>query len=267
MFCTRCGNSPVSTKFCPRCGHPMPGRPAPAQTGRAAPGRSVPPPPPDFVLHPHTPEAAGAPPDDQSHAAPQGRPEPARPIPGSGLQGYIPGQGGLFSAIQAFFFDTDTFFARADFELDLAKCFYVIMFVTFVTGASQAVLMSTRISSAAEKLDAVLMQSLISVAYPFALSLFGMILIRVLFHHPASWKTIFGIYAFSTLAYLPAVLPACFMPLICSALYAYYVHKGFENVFGLGSGAAWMFAIGIPLCFWLIIAMTVGVPLFLHAAK
>lgn len=138
------------------------------------------------------------------------------------------------------------------------RCFGVVIFVNLFTGISSAVLVSTNTSSMVTGMDKAVMGALMSAASPFVLSLFGMILMSLVYRQRASWKRIFGIYAYSTLAYLPCVLPFCLMKLGCTFLFIHYVHKGFENVFGLDSFSAWLFALGIPALFWTIVILALG---------
>lgn len=333
MFCTKCGNPNVTTKFCPKCGAPAaqpigdarapqmappPERPRPATQPRslnqtfaaqqkqaasaqnlnqaftpqkpAAQKQAVPPPPsprktvPPPPKPPQQPKAQtdkfldgteftspgsgaaqnqsgfGSSSSGASASATTDRPkvkiEPA-------FKTYTPGETGLFGSMYYMVFDPDTFFSRADFTKTVGMSFMVVFVVNLIRGLGSLFknyLMFNKMPEGKE-LDAILIGAAFAFMYPFLVSVLGMIIMTLQYRAFASWKRIFGIYAFASVPYLINFLPLT--GLISFVLFVYYARKGFENVFGLEPGTSMIYAVGLPILFWVGVAAIFGTALIL----
>jgi hypothetical protein len=294
MFCAKCGNPDISTKFCPKCGAPVTLQPGDTQAAKAAQPRdagpamasaqspkpqvqqaavvrkqSVPPPPkPPRAKPPETDKfldgtvfaadnrtnCDSATSDADSQAA-NGKPKvKVDPV----FKKYTPGETGLFGSMFYLISDPETFFTRVDFTKEVGTAFMVIFIVNIARGTGSLImklLLSGKMPEGKE-LDGVILGSAFAFIYPFLVSVLGMIVMSLLYKAFASWKRIFGIYAFASVPFLISFLP--FFGLISFFLYVYYARKGFENVFGLESGASLLFALGLPFLFWSAVILTFG---------
>jgi hypothetical protein len=260
MFCTKCGNPSVNTKFCPKCGAPV--RQAPPPPASAAPF-STPLPGMDAIARDAAARRIGA---DKQHTPPGDEPKSkGKPV----FTEYETGATGFFGTIYHFVFDMPKFFMRADMEREAGKATMVLIMVNVCVGLGQwgtAVMMGQK---AKLQPDKILIGSIIALLYPFVLSLFGMVVMSMIYRAHANWKRIYCIYAFSSIPYLLCLIPFCGMRMISFLVFCICARTGFENVFGLEPGPAWLFALGLPVLLVISLvavlsAFAIGVPQLLR---
>ena len=171
---------------------------------------------------------------------------------------YEPGKTSFFGTIYHFIFDPEKFYSRADMNQELGKALGIFVLVNVCRGVGQIgtkYLMFNHFD--AKELDGVLISSLVGCLYPVTLSIFGMIIMTLLYKQFASWKRIFGIYAFASVPYLLSLLPIPLINIACFGLFVYYAKMGFENVFGLDSTSAYLFALGLPILYWICVFLVI----------
>ncbi|MFA6449733.1 MAG: hypothetical protein WCX65_09710 [bacterium] len=171
---------------------------------------------------------------------------------------YSPGETGMFGSMYYMIIDPETFFTRADFTKEVGTVFMVIFFVNIVRGIGSLIMKFLLLNKMPQgkELDAVMLGSVFAFIYPFLVSVLGMIVMTLMYRAFASWKRIFGIYAFASVPYLISFLPL--FGLFSFIFFVYYARKGFENVFGLDSFASLLFALGLPILFWSVTLFIFG---------
>lgn len=188
------------------------------------------------------------------------------------LTEYETGETGFFGTIYHFVFDMPKFFMRADMEKEVGKATMILIVVNICVGLGQWGTAGMMGQKAKLQPDKILIVSVIALLYPFVLSLLGMMVMSMIYRAHANWKRIYCIYAFSSIPYLLCLIPFCGMRLICGIVFCYASKSGFENVFGLESGPAWLFALGLPVLLFICIAFIfgalvgagMGIPQLLH---
>jgi hypothetical protein len=171
---------------------------------------------------------------------------------------YTPGETGMFGSMLYMISDPETFFTRADFTKEVGTAFMIIFLVNIVRGFGSLLmkLMILGKMPTGKSLDAIMIGAAFAFIYPFLVSVMGMLIMSLMYRAFASWKRIFGIYAFASVPYLISFLPFC--SLISFIAFVYYARKGFENVFGLDSTVSLLFALGLPIVFWGIVILGYG---------
>lgn len=185
---------------------------------------------------------------------------------------YETGSTSFFNTIYHFITDRSKFFMRADMEREVGKATMILIFVNICVGVGQWGAFALMGAKAPLSPHRILVGSVVSLLYPFILSMFGMLVMSITYRAHASWKRIYGIYAFSSIVYLLCLIPFCGMRLICFFLYCFASKSGFENVFGLDDVPAWLFALGLPILLFAgiifvagtLLGAAVGLPQLLH---
>jgi hypothetical protein len=276
-FCPNCGREVTKAELCPACGSPL----SPARDLSFDNKQTINPlpddPQPDMIPRRRDTYLDGTPienpaeitEEDVVPSEPAGEPQPLLPRKGikpveKSLRLYAVHdlkEKGFFRRIWVLIFDAETFFYYADLNREITGA---IVFVALIYGVNLAVLFP--ISMVNGPLREILQPAYIAIAFAFVLafiflvSIFGMILMGAFHKEYASWRKIFGIYAYSTLPFglswlgismFRGSLMSMFISMLflfpLLMLYMKLCGKGFENAFGIGIFSSPVYAYGIPV--------------------
>ena len=173
---------------------------------------------------------------------------------------YEAGRMTLSQSIFYFFFDADSFYARADMRREVGRAFF-LLFATAVicTVGVYFVLRGMGVPARLNR-EYPLYIGLFFPVFYLGVSFLGMIFMTIFYGAFASWKRIFGIYGYASVAFCIAWLPPLpFWFFVAGLLFMHFARVGFENVFGLETIPAGILSFGLPAMFVLTALMVIGI--------
>ena len=262
MQCPNCGNPDVTSKFCPKCGTPMPD----SRPRRAADEDSG----YDPAFNPYEsvarqraeiesqiappPRPVAFPQQQKKRAAPKSR-QPQKREPG-----YKPSLG---ENLGAFFTDPALFYERFEPRTQIAGALLVFFLVNSVQAVPNLLLygLTTLAEQGAE--IKYLYRAAFTAAYPLAVTLLAALVLAAHTRRPPALRALFSIY---TLAFFPFLLSAAPLPMTLPAsslLCVLHVRAGLDRAFDLSPRWRDILALGVPLFYWIAAGAMTRVLVFL----
>lgn len=264
MFCKKCGADIGDRKFYTKCGARLAeGAPRPQMTyldgtpmeflqddHRAQVTKYGTPPAWGPGEQPPAQKAGWIPPEAAEEEKPK-RP-PAQPL----IPTFVPGETKFWGKISYMLTDPDSFFSKIEMEKETGAAFAILIGAGLINAAGAIGFERIYNPVTGKQLGAMLIGAGFNVIFPLVVSVTGMIVMSAIYQAYASWTRIFGIYAYAYIFVAVSWIP--FVSILTYVLYIYYVYKGFENVFGLETFPAIIFAFGLPFLTKILFVFMIG---------
>jgi hypothetical protein len=262
MFCPRCGNANVTTKFCPRCGAAVPQAPdagAPALDEAATSS---------WYTHEESAYQANYERQADIHVQQQ-----QAMSSGHKVRKLVPSVAetqSLFEKLKSLFFETETFFTENNMSRELGTAISIVLVVSAATFIARLLLPSFfRLIERSADTD----YSVLALA---SLFVFGLCPVSTMFafayvyatdREKANWKNIFSVFGYAFLPYIITLTPVPFMRVFCMAVFIWLSTVGFENVFNIPRGRALILSAGAPILYVALTALITSKACFIAFIK
>lgn len=254
MFCPRCGNANVTTKFCPKCGAAVPQTPDAGAPAPDAPATSS--------WYTHEESAYRANYERQAEVHAQQHKEMSS---GHKVRKLVPSVAetrSLFEKLRSLFIETEAFFTENDMSRELGTALIIILSVSTITFAARMIsrgifglIRQPYFDILGTDYSVLMLASLFVFGLCPVASLFGFAFVYATDRERANWKSVFSIFGYAFLPYIVTLAPVPYVRIVCLAAFVWLSAAGFENVFDIPRGRALIFSAASPILYIVITAL------------